>query len=88
MLKLDKELNTVIAAFQKISEQKIDSYISEVKKENNFKNLEIRVVNDVLRAAVGTSKICEWYDLYNCNDKHITSLGKKAFKIAYPDIKF
>ena len=87
MLKLDNELNNVIVAFQKIDYDKLINYIEEVKKQNEFKNLEIRVVNDLLRATVGTSKMCEWYDIYKCNDKHITNLGKKAFRIAYPTIK-
>lgn len=86
MLKLEKELNSVVEAFKNVDEHKLLQYIDEVKKENEYNSLEIRIVNDLLKLRIGTATICTWYEKYGCNDTHITSLAKKAFKIVYPDI--
>ena len=82
-MKLENELQGVIEKFRRI-EKKIPAYIEQVKEEGGYNNLEVRVAMDLLRATVGTTLLCEWYDKYDCNDTHIVTLAKRALKEVYP----
>lgn len=81
-MKLKNELNFVIEKFKKL--ENLKEYAEELKAEGNYNDFETRLAWDALRASVGTNTICKWYDQYNCNDKHITTLAKRALKEVYP----
>ena len=49
---------------------------------SGYNDYATRLAWDVLRAFVSYWKICEWYERYNCHDKHITALAIAACKEA------
>ena len=79
-MKLAPELSLVVEKFKKI--RNLESYAEELKKSGNYNDFETRLAWDCLRLTVPSSTICEWYEKYNCNDTHITTLAKTALKIA------
>ena len=80
-MKLQNELEFVVDKLKGLKNLK--EYAEELKAEGNYQDFETRLAWDALRAAVGTNTICTWYDKYNCNDKHIDTLAKKALKEVY-----
>ena len=82
-MKFKNELNNTIKEFKKIKHL-IPKQVEYLEQEGKCKDLETRLAWDCLRATVGTATICKWYDQYNCNDKHITTLAKRALKEVYP----
>jgi hypothetical protein len=68
-----------------ISEQNLVEYIYNVKARGNYKDLTTRIANDVKYATFKPNIICAWYEKYNCNDNHITTLFKKVIKENYPN---
>ena len=78
-MKLQKEFEYVKTQFEN-NLVKIKYYAQDLKASGNYKDFEVRLCWDCLRAFVGSGTICLWYDKYNCNDKHVTTLGKKALK--------
>ena len=79
-MKLAPELGLVVEKFKQI--RNLESYAEELKKSGNYNDFETRLAWDCLRLTVPSSTICEWYEKYNCNDTHITTLAKAALKIA------
>jgi hypothetical protein len=81
-MKLNKELPYVVKEFKKIK-NKIPPYAEELKKEGNYKDFKTRLAWDCLYAVIPINTVCNWYDEYNCNDNHVTTLAKKALKQVY-----
>ena len=50
----------------------------KLRASGNYDKFEVRFAWEVCHAAFSTKEICKWYDEYNCNDNHITSLFKAA----------
>jgi hypothetical protein len=85
-MKLNKIYNKVVARVtERIPEENLLDYIEVVQKEGNYKNLTVRTVNDIKNAIFSSQEICSWYDEYNCNDNHITTLFKKVVRENYPN---
>ena len=80
-MKLQNELNFTIEKIKGLSNLK--EYAEDLKANGKYNDFETRLAWDALRAAVGTNTICKWYDQYNCNDTHISTLAKKALKEVY-----
>lgn len=78
-MKLQKEFEFVKGQFQNNLE-KIKEYAPQLKASGQYKDFEVRLAWDCIRAFVGSGTVCLWYDKYNCNDTHITTLAKKALK--------
>ncbi len=78
-MKLQNEYNYIKTQFENNLE-KIKDYAPKLKASGNYKDFEIRLTWDCIRAFVGTGTVCLWYDKYNCHDTHITTAGKKALK--------
>ena len=78
-MKLQNEYATVKKAFTNNME-KIKEYAPRLKTSGQYQNFETRLTFDCLRAFVGTATMCEWYGKYECNDKHIETLGKAVLK--------
>ena len=84
-MKLNSIYNKVAARVTKrIPEENLLDYIEVVQKEGNYKNLTVRAVNDIKNILFSSKEICSWYDEYNCNDNHITTLFKKVVRENYP----
>ena len=78
-MKLQNEYDFVMKKFSN-KVDKIKGYSIILKQSNEYKDFEVRLVWDCLKAFVGSKVICEWYDKYNCHDTHIVTLGKKVLK--------
>ena len=78
-MKLQAEYNYIKKQFESNLE-KIKAYAPQLKASGNYKDFEIRLTWDCIRAFVGSGTICLWYEKYNCHDEHITTVGKKALK--------
>jgi len=82
-MKLEAELSGVIEKMKEI-EEKIKLHAEHLRKTGGYKDFETRLAWDALRAVVGSNTICKWYSDYDCNDKHIDTLAKRALKHVYP----
>ena len=81
MLKLEKELPNVIERIEILkSKTDVIAYREKLKASGNYNNFTVRFVNDIKYAILTSSELCEWYDKYQCTDKHITSLMVTACK--------
>lgn len=81
MLKLEKELPNVIERIEILkSKTDVIAYREKLKASGKYNNFTVRFVNDIKYAILTPSELCEWYDKYQCTDKHITSLMLVACK--------
>ena len=55
--------------------EKLKNHIQAVKESGEYKILDARIAWDIMRWRIGTSKMCDWYRKYDCNDDHITTLA-------------
>ena len=78
-MKLQNELEFVKKRFAD-NLDKIKLYAPQLKESKQYKDFETRLAHDCMRAFVGVGTICDWYDKYNCNDTHVTTLGKRVLK--------
>lgn len=85
-MKLQNEMNYVTEQFKKIKD-KIKPYAEKLKAAGGYNDFETRLAWDCLHAVVPCNVICSWYDKYNCNDSHITTLAKVVLKQFYQVIK-
>lgn len=81
MLKLEKELPNVIERIEILkSKTDVIAYREKLKASGNYNNFTVRFANDIKYAILTPNELCEWYDKYQCTDKHITSLMVTACK--------
>lgn len=81
MLKLGKELPKVVERIEILkSKTNVLAYREELRVRGTYKDFNTRFVNDVKYAILSPAEVCEWYDKYQCTDKHITSLMIAACK--------
>ena len=81
MLKLEKELPEVVKRLEVLKRHSnVFEYREKLKASGNYKCFEVRFAWEVCHAVYSTKEICKWYDEYNCNDGHITSLFTAALK--------
>ncbi len=78
-MKLQKEFEFVKNQFADNLE-KIKNYAPKLKASGNYKDFEVRLTWDCIRAFIGSGTVCLWYEKYGCNDTHVTTVGKKALK--------
>lgn len=78
---LQKEVPYVMGKMKELSEtHDLVKYISDVRESGNYKVLKNRIACDLIRAACGSTYLCELYDKYGCNDSHITALALRCMK--------
>lgn len=68
---------------EKIDAKMLEDYIREVAMQGDYKDLTVRIPNDVKITVFKASEVCEWYDKYGCNDNHITTLFRKIIQENY-----
>ena len=79
MLKLEKELPEVLKRLEILKRHSnVFEYREKLKASGNYKCFEVRFAWEVCHAVFSTKEICKWYDVYGCNDGHITSLFTAA----------
>ena len=79
MLKLEKELPEVVARLEVLkNHSNVIEYREKLRASGKYNKFEVRFAWEVCDAVFSTKEICSWYDKYNCNDDHITSLFKAA----------
>ena len=79
-MKLQEVHKETLDEFKKISldsdlREKLKNHIQAVKESGEHKRLNFRIAWDIMRWRIGTSRMCDWYRKYNCNDDHITTLA-------------
>ena len=82
-MKLQEVYTETLDEFKKISLdndllEKLKNHIQAVKESGEYKILNVRIVLDIMRWRIGTSRMCDWYRKYDCNDDHITSLALRC----------
>lgn len=87
IMKLQEAYNETFNVFNEINTNEVlrrsfKNHVAMVKEKKEYKNLEKRIAWDIMHYRVGTRKICEWYNKYQCNDSHITTLALKCFRDA------
>ena len=77
-MKLMSELDFIIAKFKQI--RNLREYAENLRKSGEYNDFETRLGWDCLKMTVPSDTICGWYNKYDCNDNHITTLVKAALK--------
>ena len=80
-LKLSPELEPLAEKIQRHALW-FQQYGKQLREKGGYRDYETRFARDVLRKVVTTFEICDWYDRYDCNDRHITALAIAACKRA------
>ena len=80
-LKLYPELEPLTEKIQR-HELRLQQYGEQLREKGGYKDYETRFAWDVLHKVVTTFEICDWYDRYSCNDRHITALAIAACRKA------
>lgn len=83
-MKLATEYPYVVEQFKKL--KNVQAYAEQLKKVGGYNDFCTRIAWDMARACIPINTLCEWYDKYNCNDNHKSTLFKKALKEVYPEI--
>ena len=86
-MRLQNELNEAIKRFKQINKTELTNSIKAIVKEQNYKNLETRVNWLCLHAVYTDKEIVNLMETYECNDDHINTLAKNAFKALNIDLK-
>ena len=60
--------------------EKLKKHVQAVKESHEYKRLNVRIAWDIMRWRIGTSRMCDWYSKYDCNDDHITTLALRCLK--------
>lgn len=84
-MKLKSEYEYAVnMATSKFTDEELYQHVLRVIKNGRYNHLDVRIAHDLKYATMPSSIICKWYDKYNCNDDHITTLYKKVIKDNYP----
>ena len=80
-MKLKNILPIAIKRFEELKKHSnVIEYREKLRKSGNYNKFDVRFAWDVGRTVFTTKEICSWYEDYDCNDDHITSLFKTACK--------
>lgn len=74
------------AVTETIAQNALMYYTKHIIEQGDYKDLGTRIAHDVKSAVIPASEICRWYDKYDCNDTHVTTLFKKVLKESYPQV--
>ena len=77
-MKLKSELDYTVSQFKKI--KNLESYAEKLKVTGDYKDFGTRLAWDCIHATIPSEIVCDWYDKYNCNDDHITTMAKAALR--------
>lgn len=77
-MKLKSEIPYVRERFGKI--KNLQEYAASLKANGNYKDFGTRLAWDCIHCSIPSETVCGWYDKYNCNDDHITTLAKAVLR--------
>lgn len=60
--------------------EKLKNHVQAVKESHEYKMLNVRIAWDIMRWRIGTSRMCDWYSKYDCNDDHINTLALRCLR--------
>ena len=86
-MKLEKELREATKRFKQIDKGELINSIKTIVKDKNYKNLETRILWLCLHAVYTDKEIVNLMEAYKCNDSHIETLARNAFKVLDIDLK-
>lgn len=80
-MKLEKELPLAIIRIEALKKRcDVIAYRENLRIHGEYKDFTTRFINDIKAAVLKSDEVCAWYEKYQCNDTHITSLMKEACK--------
>ena len=84
-MKLQEVYKETLDEFKKISLdsellENLKNHIQAVKESHEYKSLNVRIACDIMRWRIGTSRMCDWYRKYDCNDEHINTLALRCLR--------
>lgn len=68
----------------KVEQDVLIAHIEDVIKSGKYQDLSVRIPHDVKYVLFTPKEVCSWYDTYDCNDNHITTLFRQIIKNNYP----
>ena len=68
----------------RLEEAVLIEHIEALVKSGKYKDLTIRIPWDIINAGFSAREVCSWYEKYDCNDNHITTLFRQIIKRNYP----
>ena len=71
-------------ALEKVNDEILYNHTYSIIQCGQYKNLEVRIAHDLKNVTMPVKTVCSWYDKYDCNDNHITTLYKRILKNNYP----
>lgn len=71
-------------AVGKVTDEELYNHVKRVVEQGKYNHLDVRIAHDLKFATMPSSTVCEWYDKYDCNDDHITTLYRRIIKERYP----
>lgn len=77
-MKLQNEYKGLVERLAKVDRGQVKRYAECIREGGGYKRFETRLAWDLLRGVTPTATICSWYEVYGCNDTHITTLAEKA----------
>ena len=77
-MKLRSEIPYVRERFSKI--KNLQEYAASLKANGDYKDFGTRLALDCIHCSIPSEIVCGWYDKYNCNDTHITTLAKAVLR--------
>lgn len=77
-MKLKNELRYIRERFSLITN--LSEYAANLKANGDYQDFGTRLAWDCIRATIPSEIVCGWYDKYNCNDSHITTVAKVALR--------
>ena len=83
-MKLRQEYEGIRAKVENLDRVTVLAYKESLLKSGEYRSFETRFVWGILHAVVLPAVVCSWYEKYECNDSHITTLMIKICK----DLKF
>lgn len=79
-MKLQQEYAALKAKVESLDRSKVILYKDKLRVAGGYNNFDVRFAHDVLFSVMSSSDVCGWYDKYNCDDSHITTLAVKVCK--------
>ncbi len=79
-MKLEKELSETVRRLQLLGTETILAHVEHLRANEYYKNLETRAHWDSFKAIYKAAEVSKLYDRYKCNDTHIDTLIRRAFK--------
>ena len=82
-MKLQAEYQNIVENLY-LTDDDLYKYTLNCLLTNKYKKPIVGIAHDLKYAVMTPSEVCEWYDKYNCNDDHITTLFKNVIKNEFP----